>query len=87
MRERCIRGCICVHNNVVASLLSSSSPIFSPHTVVVDGIVDEGSEYDISVRIDRVVNDLGGAVYLLQSHVATADDVEDDPGGAVDGRV
>ena len=64
-----------------------NSFLFSPHAVVVDGIVDEGAEYNVGVRVDGVVNDLGGTVYLLQGHVTAADYVEDDPGGSVDGRV
>lgn len=52
-----------------------------------DLVVDEGAKDNVGVCVDALVNHLGGSVDLLQGHVGTPDNVEDDTFGAGDGEV
>src|SRR4051812_28967015 len=53
--------------------------------LVADLLVDDRAEDDVGGRVGRALDDLGGLVDLEQADVLAARDVEQDPGGALDG--
>src|SRR3954468_363182 len=53
--------------------------------LVADLLVDDRAEDDVGGRVGGALDDLGGLVDLEQADVLAARDVEQDPGGALDG--
>src|SRR5215510_9943403 len=55
--------------------------------LVPEGVVDDGAEDDVGVRVCRLADDLGGLVELEQSEVRWPGDVEEEAAGALDARL
>jgi urease accessory protein UreG len=54
---------------------------------VLETFVDDRAEDDVGVRVGQAVDKLGGLGDLVEGHVLAARDVDEDPVGALDGRV